>query len=529
MTLRLTTHHIPGSDLVFRSTEHSVRVHGLHKKHTRSLHSFYAILRVLDEFDRSTAKKFKVNSRRLPGLDPLPEPPLIQRLPAEILTEIFTYCVCDVTRPPPKEVNSILREPWTISQTCQYWRNVVLSLPKLWSYIHLDLSEIRGKDVILKTNIPEMLTLWMNRSGSKNPLHITFNDFAVRADDIRLRSISRKLIDTLVSRSNRWAEVALCVNPFIVHRLSPVQGNIPLLHSFTLKSTDTLAGSPTVEETGLCRLLASAPALRNLTLNFSRSFVIDELQPPYAQLHFVSARTLAPHALLLKTHSIKSASIRGVMFSGLLDPMCTVAICPELTSLELFVSPILLDFLELPALQHLSIQYTTDPDDFMRITSLINRSSCFMRTLKLSQVTLPRKQVAMDLFERLPSLVDLEVSVEKGDSNRFHDFVNALVIKPPPSPTRQSDKKENEVQSNLLTHLERIKFECPRLGAYSSNDVKQLVDMVESRWRLPPKTSVELDNDVVQLKTIHLAAPALRQERLEMMRKEGLEVIGEFY
>ncbi|KIK01301.1 hypothetical protein K443DRAFT_98909 [Laccaria amethystina LaAM-08-1] len=512
MTLRLTTHHIPGSDPVFRPTEHSVRDHGLHK-----------------EYERFTVKKFKVNSRRSPGLDPSPKPPLIQRLPAEILTEIFTYCVCDVTRPPPKELDSILREPWTISQTCQYWRNIVLSLPKLWSHIHLDLSEIEGRDVILKANIPEMLALWMNRSDSKNPLHITFNDFAVLTNAKRLRPISRKLISTLVSQSNRWAEVSLCVSRFIVNRLSPVQANIPLLHSFTLKSTDPLAGSPSVEQIGLYKLLAFAPALRNLTVNVSRSFVIDDLRPPYAQLDVVSARTLAPHALLLKTHSIKSASIRGVMFSGLRDPMCTVAICPELTSLELFVSPILLDFLELPALQHLSIQYTTDPDDFRRITSLINRSSCFIRTLKLSQVTLPRKRVAMELFERLPSLVELEVSVDKGDSDRFHDFVNALVIKPPPSLTRESDKKENEVQSNLLTHLERIKFECPRFGAYSSNNVEQLVDMVESRWRLPPKTSIELDNDVVQLKTIHLAAPALRQERLEMMRKEGLEVIGEFY
>ncbi|EDR03261.1 uncharacterized protein LACBIDRAFT_295306 [Laccaria bicolor S238N-H82] len=504
MTVQIPIHHISGSDPVSEPTEHSVRVHGLH-----------------ENYERSTTKKFKVTS----GLDPSPEPPLIQRLPAEILTEIFTYCVCDVTRPPPKEVDSILREPWTVSQTCQYWRNIVLSFPKLWSYIHLDLSEIQEKDVILKTNFPEMLALWMSRSGFKTPLHITFHDFAVPTDDIRLRSISRNLMSTLVSRSNRWAEVSLCVSPSIVHCLRQVKANIPLLHSFTLKSTDPLAGSPTVKEARLYKLLVSAPALRNLTLDFSRSFVLDKLQPPYAQLQSVSARTLTPHVLLSKTRSIKSASIRAVMFSGFLYSMCTVAICPELTSLELFVSPILLDFLELPALQHLSIQYTTEPDDFARITSLINRSSCFIRTLKLSQVTLPRKQVAIELFECLPSLVDLEVSIDKGRSETFHGFVNAMVIKPSTNPTLESDKKENEVQSNLLTHLERIKFECPRRGAYSSNDVKQLVDMVESRWRL----HVELDNDVVQLKTIHLAAPALRQERLELMREEGLEVIGDFY
>lgn len=372
-----------------------------------------------------------------------------------------------------------------------------------------------------------MLTLWMSRSGSKTSLHITFNDFAVPTDDIRLRFISRNLMSTLVSRSNRWAEVSLCVSPSIVHCLRQVKANIPLLHSFTLKSTDPLAGSPTVKEARLYKLLVSAPALRNLTLDFSRSFVLDKLQPPYAQLQSISARTLTPHVLLSKTRSIKSASIRAVMFSGFLYSMCTVAICPELTSLELFVSPILLDFLELPALQHLSIQYTTEPDDFARMTSLINRSSCFIRTLKLSQVTLPRKQVAIELFERLPSLVDLEVSIDKGRSETFHDFVNAMVIKPSTNPTLEY-KEENEVQSNLLTHLERIKFECPRRGAYSSNDVKQLVDMVESRWRLPLKTSVS-DNDVVQLKIIHLAAPALRQERLELMREEGLEVIGDFY
>ncbi|KIK09503.1 hypothetical protein K443DRAFT_647 [Laccaria amethystina LaAM-08-1] len=104
------------------------------------------------------------------------------------------------------------------------------------------------------------------------------------------------------------------------------------------------------------------------------------------------------------------------------------------------------------------------------------------------------KQVAMELFDRLPSLVDLEMPVDKGDSDTFHDFVNALDIKPPPSPLGNLTRRRTK--SN---HLERIKFECPRLSAYS-NDVKQLVDVVESRWRLPPKTSIKLDDDVVQLK-----------------------------
>ncbi len=71
----------------------------------------------------------------------------MRSLPQDILIEVFLCCTPIVN---PHEINwfmtrsqldslSPLNHPWSISHVSHRWREITLSLPRLWSVIYLDL------------------------------------------------------------------------------------------------------------------------------------------------------------------------------------------------------------------------------------------------------------------------------------------------------------------------------------------------------------------------------------------------------
>ena len=55
----------------------------------------------------------------------------VRQLPTEILLEIFLIAS------PSVSITAIAGFPWKLGHVCRCWRDVVLSSPKLWSYIDL--------------------------------------------------------------------------------------------------------------------------------------------------------------------------------------------------------------------------------------------------------------------------------------------------------------------------------------------------------------------------------------------------------
>ncbi|KAF9254824.1 hypothetical protein L218DRAFT_409982 [Marasmius fiardii PR-910] len=113
-----------------------------------------------------------------------------RRLPSKILTSIFGLCVKeDVHTRSGVNMLFILgkggdycpssldtrRSPWVLGQVCRRWRNLVLSLPDLWSAIEINCRQPPKE--IFDPFIERRLSLTLQRSRER-PLHILWSQWS---------------------------------------------------------------------------------------------------------------------------------------------------------------------------------------------------------------------------------------------------------------------------------------------------------------------------------------------------------------
>ncbi|KAF9009948.1 hypothetical protein BDQ17DRAFT_989715 [Cyathus striatus] len=174
-----------------------------------------------------------------------------RRLGPDILEEIFLACL-------PTNHNPCIiatEAPVLLTHICSSWRSIAHSTPRLWSSIHIVLPNLRlARDPPAHT-IPFMECLghkkltqryeaaidWLNRSGAC-PLNIsvyqsTGYNIGVNFPGVdRYAHISEKekqlhiafIIDVLISHSQRWHEIDVCLSWQVLEAILAVR-NIPVL------------------------------------------------------------------------------------------------------------------------------------------------------------------------------------------------------------------------------------------------------------------------------------------------------------
>ncbi|KAJ7321096.1 hypothetical protein DFH08DRAFT_788852 [Mycena albidolilacea] len=88
----------------------------------------------------------------------------IARLPLEISSEIFIYCL-----PPHEEVYTSLCDPLPLLSICTLWTEIALSTPRLWA----DLSVEMPPTAEVTTEFETFLNGWLLR-GRNHPLSLSF-------------------------------------------------------------------------------------------------------------------------------------------------------------------------------------------------------------------------------------------------------------------------------------------------------------------------------------------------------------------
>ncbi|PFH46513.1 hypothetical protein AMATHDRAFT_50992 [Amanita thiersii Skay4041] len=118
----------------------------------------------------------------------MPHP--INKLSPEILQEIFRKLLGDV----PTESTPV---PFTLSQVCKKWRQIVLASPFLWAEIRIpnDFPEESYDEEMAKA-----LPIMFERSGSF-PLSISYDAYDHQAEEGPLDS---PLIPLLLGQAHRW-------------------------------------------------------------------------------------------------------------------------------------------------------------------------------------------------------------------------------------------------------------------------------------------------------------------------------------
>ncbi|KAG7439537.1 uncharacterized protein BT62DRAFT_700299 [Guyanagaster necrorhizus] len=160
----------------------------------------------------------------------------IRRLPSDVLLEIFSWAVHR-----PKNSLDVTTGVWPLGQVCGCWRDIVSTLPVLWSVVILQPPYTHHSVDILSHHF---------RRSAQFPLWI-----AIRTEG---HVIDRRIFDMVLQKSALWKMVDMCARSKDLEKLASVSGNIPLLEELYVSTADTADFSTDA--------LSSAPSLRRVNV-----------------------------------------------------------------------------------------------------------------------------------------------------------------------------------------------------------------------------------------------------------------------
>jgi hypothetical protein len=311
-----------------------------------------------------------------------PSKPIINRMPCEILSMIFTFVVHgDHTTPKDHYTYEIQRKitsgsapttPLTLSQVSRFWRTFVHSSPILWSTLVVCAPSPR--DV-------EYTAFWLSKSGSV-PLNLTLEQY------ISPDRASDAIAQLFVAEAHRWKRISFSLS--VQSSFSNLRPHdVPLLEEFRLRITHWGPGPHPI--TQFIDALHSSPNLK--TINWGKSLGSNiPTNTPWAQLVNLTLYRLDISELLLDALS-QCTSLRVLqlrrMRAGSYQAYQPI-ILQRLESLvcerpERFSD--IFDCLTLPSLADMEMSDTPfTEDDARSLSDLVSRSGCLLATLTLNSL-----------------------------------------------------------------------------------------------------------------------------------------------
>ncbi|KAF9002440.1 hypothetical protein BDQ17DRAFT_1356865 [Cyathus striatus] len=292
------------------------------------------------------------------------------RLPAELLQEIFERCI-DWER--THDLFDVVIQPrrWitmAISQVCQQWRSVTLSIPRLWAYIYI--------------NNANFIQLCMQRSENR-PLYLTTPHFAHR-------KVSKDAISHMIDHITRWKAVKIVAERCDPDDISGLQGKpTPLLESLHLHGmafpferrlslTDTFFS-----------LLSSSSQARHLRLTDLPLPTFLDINM-WSRLTMITLRELQPLTSddCIKCLSMCTSAIEIVFTSVMVDlpppsKAHSVTLLPQLSKLELGLRSDAAKFLQyfsVPHLKELTTSRNQGPYDYDALNRFYMQSNFSLET-----------------------------------------------------------------------------------------------------------------------------------------------------
>ncbi|KAJ3768935.1 hypothetical protein FB446DRAFT_749790 [Lentinula raphanica] len=460
------------------------------------------------------------------------KPTPVERLPTEILIEIFLI-LRDTAE---GHITAITKGLWPVTHVSREWRNIAISLPKLWSYITIGVVEKPAKNQL------QLLKTALARSGS-NPLHIqAFFSWAIsdesdlngyygsRADVTSSDSsippwpsehqLSEALIKAVVQYSDRW--VTARIHVLYPEYLRPIYRRLSSLEKLTFGGY--------LDDYPL--LFSVAPKLRDVEFFNSDS---STLQLPWTQFVRFHESQWNPRPDLLPRYlsilrqypQLEDFGTEYEEFrEGLLPPPFTHHKLKALSCSD----HRLMCCLTLPALQTLALKASwmrSCPSETIPVArELMNRSRCAssLRVLRLGAIVLNRN--VLDLLESTKGLTELNFTFERWKTSN-DAFMKRLIQRM--NTCRKLKKSGGQV---LLPRLESFTIDIEAIGSHEwfTCDIQFIdeayVDMVEARWK-------SFGNGISRLQVVKFEGytPATLNgltdtclQKMKKMRDEGLEV-----
>ncbi|KAJ7444871.1 hypothetical protein FB451DRAFT_72614 [Mycena latifolia] len=424
-----------------------------------------------------------------------------QRLPPEILMQVFSECCCSEQYPIHTSLAVLL------SQVCWEWRDVALSMPPLWASFSLKIAQLSkagfGQSDLQRDEIIfRLLRLHLERSAGY-PL-----SFDVDFSKAETSPAALSLVSMLTEHSERWGAVKLPLSSALRPLFDRLSGRLGRLESLDLR----LQGMNDPNGGTDCVYFEVAPRLRRLVLGSSLPRKLPFPKHQLTELHLGAAPTMemlqfmtlcpCPHLTRLTLNPYFSLRLPNLPQS--LPPFMhlhtlTLAIRDGYTR-----NPIVevLNLLTTPTLQNLEViglrEIRLPPQAF---ASFLERSGCTLQTLTIAfKENLPVPRL-LSILRALPSLTHFAVIARGQDAMEAVDLIlDSLTLSDPVSP-------------HLLPNM--ASFELQTASFHPA-----LLDMVASR--------VSCDPGCASLNTLALRntpdTKAVRQ-RLQSLKARGLTVL----
>ena len=191
----------------------------------------------------------------------------VWEIPPEILSYIFVLSLSN--RNPNEIKRSSLKRSLLLARVNQYWRQVALSTPQLWSTIFLDSRSLPGAKTGPEGSVEPSSSefcipkVCLERSGAC-PLSIT----------VFCQEFNMEILDFIIPISDRWRRMSLSTNLTMLQSLFPIHGKLRRLEYLEIRNTQWVEGPPPAF--GLFSFFSEAPRLKHVVVSntFQPTFAI---------------------------------------------------------------------------------------------------------------------------------------------------------------------------------------------------------------------------------------------------------------
>lgn len=423
----------------------------------------------------------------------------IRRLPPEILTEIFQYCL-----PPDKFIRpSPYEAPLLLTHVCSAWRNACLANPLLWR--SLEITNGTGTlDMNHRRNVSALTHMWFSRAGTC-PL-----SFSVEDDNIWVQ----RVMSTLGNLDHRFRHLKINIPQSAGLQFEPDR-NYSALETFEIFTPQGLEDFQVA--TLSSSLLMNAPKLREFIWNNGA-----HLPPSHIRMHWGNLTRLTLNTsinidqclmIMSKLERVTHLTFHNICLSNPSVSHLNVTL-PELTSFivcaDYNISRIF-EEVTIPKLNELILNLRYWPN--RSITNFLRRSRCPLQSLNLYFPPLTES----DLIECLQIV-----------QSTLKEF------------TVQSNPGMYSVTDNIIDRLTDTgvgEVLCPNLSVMALYDCiscspGRFANMVRSRLRplptipsdsdVPGSTHIRRFQRVVPLRVIEMYDGEVELHQLKELRALGL-------
>jgi hypothetical protein len=382
--------------------------------------------------------------------------PMINLLPPEIISLIFTFCVPDFNDYDPETfVRGDPPVPFLLGAVCRSWRSIAWSTPMLWSCLSLHLS---SQDL---TILVDLMKEWLRRSGEL-PLSVRLSCDPVSGDrgDAIHRTGQPYIFQMIRTISDDYR-----------HRLHALDLRIPATYfeGFHMLQSDSILESLYIDppdgqsDSEHTLELGFTPRLRRLHLS---SVYLKCVQIQWSNITHVHAYAFyVDECLEILRRAPQLVWCKfPLMISGTApypepeEPLIVPSLKFLHISREKRVSlTVFINKLILPSLEELFYRASDDATEWELLISLLTRSACPLNSLTLHDAFIISELDLIRLVQKAPRLRKLSISSKENRPALLTDRLLSLM-------STRDQGRENE----FLSELEFFKYAGPITFSWSS-------------------------------------------------------------